>query len=75
MRIDPNTAMKAKGLVNKHPTPWHIADNGLHGDGTSYAWICDAVGQTVIGASEWLDADYETLATIVRVFNCLKPSQ
>lgn len=72
MRIDPNTAIQAQDLVNKHPTPWHIANVGEDGD-TAYAWVCDAKGESVIGSSEWLNADYKTLAAIIAVFNCLHP--
>lgn len=70
--IGPNALITAQVVVNKHPTPWHIANVGKDGS-TSLAWICDDAGQCVIGTSEWLDADYDTLDAIVTLFNCLHP--
>ena len=54
-------------VLDKHPKPWHIADAHKHDGGCS--WVCDANGNEVIGASEWLNIDFDLMQLIVDMFN------
>ena len=65
----PDFIERMRHILDKHPAPWHIADNDRHGEGTTYAWICDANGKQVVGSSEWLDMDYDLMQFVVDVFN------
>ena len=60
---------RAREIIARYPKPWHIADNGMRGEGTTYAWICDAAGGEVVGSSEWLKMDYDLMQLVVDIFN------
>jgi hypothetical protein len=67
MRAELTETMRA--VLERHPRPWHIKDYNLYNQDTLYAEICDAEGEEVIGASEWLYVDYDVMQLVVGLVN------
>jgi hypothetical protein len=56
-------------VTQKHPRPWRVVDPHNLGDDGGILQIEDAAGEIVIGSTEWLIADAETLRFIVALVN------